>query len=67
MTYKTIELEMIENLAVVTLNRQERLNAISKELIEEFADLVSYFESNDQIRVIIITGAGRAFCAGADI
>jgi len=67
MSYETIELEITGNLAVVTLNRQDRLNAISKELINEFSNLVTYFESNDQIRVIIITGAGRAFCAGADI
>lgn len=67
MSYKTIQLEITGNLAVVTLNREERLNAISKELITEFSNLITYFESENDIRVIIITGAGRAFCAGADI
>ncbi|MCY4583362.1 MAG: enoyl-CoA hydratase/isomerase family protein [Chloroflexi bacterium] len=67
MTYQTIQFETEGPLGLLTLNRQERLNAISREVTEEMQDLVTRLETDVTIRVLIVTGAGRAFCAGADI
>ena len=67
MTYQTIKFETEGPLGLLTLNRQERLNAISREVTEELQDLVTHLETNEEVRVLIVTGAGRAFCAGADI
>jgi len=55
------------HLGLLTLNRPERLNAINKTMTLELAQLVTELESDDQVRVVIVTGEGRAFCAGADI
>jgi enoyl-CoA hydratase/carnithine racemase len=52
--------------ATITLNRPERLNSLSSELLESFADILDQIAIEDSIRVVIITGAGRAFCSGAD-
>ncbi|MCH8235536.1 MAG: enoyl-CoA hydratase/isomerase family protein [Chloroflexi bacterium] len=53
--------------ARVTLNRPEKLNALSQELLFEFSDALHELEADDDARVIIVKGAGRAFCAGYDI
>ncbi len=52
---------------VITLNRPERLNAISAELSEEFLAAMRRFDKDPSLRVAVITGAGRAFCAGRDL
>jgi enoyl-CoA hydratase/carnithine racemase len=68
MPYTTFRFETNgPNLGLLTLNRPERLNAINKAMTLELGELVTELESNDDIRVVIITGEGRAFCAGADI
>ena len=67
MAYATLRSETDGPIAVLTLDRQERLNAISREMSEELADVVAGLESDEEVRVLIVTGAGRAFCAGADI
>ena len=67
MPYATLRYETDGPLAVLTLDRQERLNAISREMIVELADVVGGLEADNVVRVLIVTGAGRAFCAGADI
>ncbi len=67
MPYATLRYETDGALAVLTLDRQERLNAISQEMSVELADVVARLETDDEVRVLIVTGAGRAFCAGADI
>ena len=51
----------------VTLNRPDAMNAFNEELKEELFKLPHLIQSDDDIRVVIITGAGRAFCAGADV
>jgi 2-(1,2-epoxy-1,2-dihydrophenyl)acetyl-CoA isomerase len=53
--------------ATVTLNRPERLNAMSGELADEVLASLDDHAENDQIRVVVLTGAGRAFCAGGDL
>ncbi len=67
MAYTAILVDSKEGVATITLNRPEKLNAfnaaMSAELYQAFADL----DNNDEVRVIIVTGAGRAFSAGADL
>ena len=67
MSYTTLRFETEGHLGVLTLDRSERLNAIDKAMTDELFDLVGELELDDQVRVVIVTGAGRAFCAGADI
>jgi enoyl-CoA hydratase/carnithine racemase len=67
MSYKAITFDIADRIATVTLNRPDSLNAINVEMREDFTRLIGEFQTNDQIGVIIITGAGRAFSAGGDI
>lgn len=65
---KTIRFGLAENgIATVILNRPEKLNAMNAEMRSEFGLLREEFLANDEIKVIIFTGAGRAFSAGGDI
>ncbi len=65
--YETIILEKQENIATITLNRPEKLNALNDKLAEELIDVFSVVDRDDDVRVVVITGAGRAFCSGADL
>jgi 2-(1,2-epoxy-1,2-dihydrophenyl)acetyl-CoA isomerase len=56
-----------DGLATVTLNRPEKLNALTRELCHELIAALRRVSSDPVVRVIIVTGAGRAFCAGADL
>jgi len=67
MSYKTILLEKEDGLRIVTLNRPDRLNAINFDLASELEQVTAEFEEDGEARVVIVTGAGRGFCAGADI
>jgi enoyl-CoA hydratase/carnithine racemase len=67
MTYKTILVEETGGIATVTLNRPDRLNAINVDMRDDFARLLAEIQTNGGIKVLIITGAGRAFSAGGDI
>jgi enoyl-CoA hydratase/carnithine racemase len=67
MDYQTITFELENRIATVTLNRPERLNAINEEMRADFSRLFTELQTNDDIGVLIITGAGRAFSAGGDI
>jgi len=68
MGYKQIKYEVSNHILTITLNRPELLNAwTSIVMAPEIVDALNRAESNDDIRVIIFTGAGRAFCAGADL
>jgi 2-(1,2-epoxy-1,2-dihydrophenyl)acetyl-CoA isomerase len=53
--------------AIVTLIRPERLNALNPVLVHELLDIVERGARDDEVRVLLVTGAGRAFCAGADL
>jgi len=66
-TYKTIIVEKKEGIGILTLNRPEVFNAISQELIDEMRDALLNINLDDEIKVLIITGAGKGFQAGADI
>jgi len=66
--YKTLLLERQEGVGIITLNRPEQLNALNVALTAELDLALSYFESEDEVKSIIITGAGdKAFSAGGDI
>lgn len=67
-TFESIAVEIDGAVAVVTLNRPSVLNALNAQLLNELSQALSELESNDDVRVLIITGAGtKAFAAGADI
>ena len=53
--------------AVITLNRPERLNALSAQLRDELTQALAEVRDNDDVRVAVLTGAGRGFCSGADL
>jgi enoyl-CoA hydratase len=66
--YNTLKLEYPEeHIALMTFNRPERLNAISREMIEEIHALLNRMEMEPNTRVLIMTGAGRGFCSGTDL
>jgi 2-(1,2-epoxy-1,2-dihydrophenyl)acetyl-CoA isomerase len=67
MTYEAITFERIGQVALVTLNRPEMLNALNKTLQDDSRAACAEVEADDSIRVMVVTGAGRAFCAGADL
>jgi len=67
MSYQNIQFERERNVVTVALNRPDRLNAITVELLAELRDAAVSIESDNSIRAAIITGAGRGFCAGADL
>ena len=67
MAYSTIILDKAEGIATLTLNRPEKLNAINELMGDELFDAFTRVEQENDIRVLVITGTGRAFCAGADV
>lgn len=67
MSYKTVNLERKDGIAVLTLNRPDVLNSVNMEMRTEILGILDDLEKDDAVRVLIVTGAGRAFCAGADI
>ena len=67
MSFDEILVEKESGIAVVTLNRPERFNAFTTEMCLELPKIVDDIKRDDRIRVMIITGAGKGFCAGSDI
>jgi len=67
MTYETILLDKKDHVTTVTLNRPDRLNALNMQMADELHDALATEDRDDDTRVIVITGAGRAFCSGADL
>lgn len=65
--YKDIIFETDGHVAVITLNRPEAYNAISDLMRDELRDVIDRLHHDDNIRIVIFTGAGKAFCAGGDI
>jgi enoyl-CoA hydratase len=66
-SWNTILYEQKDRVAVVTLNRPKMMNALSAETVEELLELFSSLKRDDSVLGVILTGAGRAFCAGADL
>jgi len=67
MTYKNITVEKKENIATITMNRPQVLNALDKETITELFTAVQQLEADPDVHVAILTGKDKAFIAGADI
>ena len=67
MQYSTILYNITDNILTITLNRPEKLNAFNRNMMSEMIDALDQADSDDNIRAIIVTGAGRGFCAGADL
>lgn len=68
MEFKTITYEVKDNgIAIIKLNRPSNYNAINKDVAEELAAALKASESDNQVRVLVITGSGEAFCAGGDL
>lgn len=66
-TFEHLRIEMQESIAVVTIDRQNALNALNQEVLLELALAFEVAETDATVRALVITGAGRAFVAGADI
>jgi enoyl-CoA hydratase len=66
-SFETIIFKRDEDVAIVTLNRQERLNALSLQLLDELGKVMEDIDSSDALKAIVITGGEKVFCAGADI
>ena len=67
MSYEHIRVEREDGIGTLILNRPDKLNAFAGTMRREVADALDELEHDDAVRVIVLTGAGRAFCAGADI
>ncbi|NCV99593.1 MAG: enoyl-CoA hydratase [Proteobacteria bacterium] len=67
MDYKTILFEERDSLAIVHLNRPDKLNAFNQQMLHDLLDVLDTVDKKDNIKALIITGSGKAFCAGADL
>ncbi len=67
MTYKDLQYDVADGIATITLDRPERLNAISGGMLASFSAAFRAADTDRNVRVIILTGAGRGFCAGLDL
>lgn len=67
MTYEQIEYDVADGILTITLNRPEKLNAFTERMLRELLDAFDRADADDTVRAVIVTGAGRAFCAGADL
>jgi enoyl-CoA hydratase len=67
MGYETLFLEKQNGICTITLNRPERLNAINFQLMTDLEAALAEIDGDEETRAVILTGAGRGFCAGADI
>jgi enoyl-CoA hydratase/carnithine racemase len=67
MDYQTLLSDLDAGILTLTLNRPERLNAFTQQMLGELLDAFDEIDRNDEIRAVIVTGAGRGYCAGADL
>src|ERR671924_1556007 len=67
MSYEKITMQISDGIATITLNRPEAFNALDLQLAQEFHDAIIACSEDEAVRVVVITGNGRAFCAGGDV
>ena len=67
MAYTQIAYDVADHIATITLSRPEQLNAFTGTMMNEIIDAIDHTDADDDVRAVIFTGAGRAFCAGADL
>ena len=65
--FSTIKFEILDRIAILSLNRPEKLNAMNFQMIQELIDCTSNISNDDQIKCLILRGEGKAFCSGADL
>ncbi|MBJ82605.1 MAG: enoyl-CoA hydratase [Acidimicrobiaceae bacterium] len=65
--FETLRYEIEDQVLLLTMNRPERLNAFNSQMQREFLEALDHADTDDEIRVVIVTGEGRGFCAGADL
>src|SRR5262249_12122887 len=66
-SFSEIRYEVEDGVCTVTLNRPDRLNAVTTTMLRELGEAWDRADGDDAVRAVIVTGAGRAFCAGADL
>lgn len=66
-TFETLDIVIEDGVAIVTLNRPDKLNPLSRKMLEELGEAFSGLRTDEAVRVVVLTGAGKAFCAGGDI
>jgi len=67
MSYETILYSVEDGIATITLNRPDRMNAFTGQMMLEMIDAFDVIDADDAVKAVIVTGSGRAFCAGADL
>ena len=67
MEFEQITTELSDHVFTITLNRPDRLNAFTMTMLEELLAAIDRADADDEVRAVIVTGAGRGFCAGADL
>ena len=67
MIYEHINYQISDHIATITLNQPDRLNALTPLMRKEFLDAMVVSDNDSDVRVIVITGAGRGFCSGGDM
>jgi len=67
MTYETIRYDVADQILTITLHRPDKLNAFNPQMMQELIDAFDKADADDHVRAVIVTGEGRAFCAGADL
>lgn len=67
MSYETLKYDVADGILTLTLHRPEHMNAFTATMMRELLDAFDHADADDAVRVVIITGEGRAFCAGADL
>lgn len=65
--FETAKLEIADGVATLTLNRPDRMNAFNETMVRDMVAAFDITDANDDVRAVIVTGAGKAFCAGADL
>ena len=67
MTFQHLRLDVSDQIGTITLDRPEKLNALSRDLHNEMVEAANQLQADDDVRVVIVTGTGRGFCSGADL
>ncbi len=67
MKLETTSYEVNDRVALVTLNRPDHMNSFTTKMMEELVEIFGEASRDDAVRAVVVTGAGKAFCAGADL
>src|SRR5690242_16289983 len=65
--FEDLRYDVVDHVATVTFARPEALNAFRAQTLREFLAVMDHIDADDDVRAVVVTGEGRAFCAGADL